>query len=621
MARLVIHVAQNGQTRYTEVFEGVVDLGRRDSDEWAVPLFAPAEKEWDPRTAPAGLTGKRWRLIVAEPEVVQVIRHAILIPLGAGKVRLHNGGSVPLRVEKVRGPLPKGENIDLSLPAEFYLGTRIAIRVEEGVPVAVQSIPAETPAPGTLLGSSRFPGLIAPEGARIDQQEVIRWLPGLLELLQSAVNSNTFLDRAAQALVDLVGLETGQALLLEGDVWECRASYPPAKSGVPPRAPSSTILNRVREGHLCWETPVEAVQVGESLSNLSAVVAAPIFNREREVIGALYGDRQSRLTPMTSREASLVAVLAHGVALGLSRLEQEEAALAERIRFEQFFTPRVAARLIREGVPEPARTEVTVLFADIRRFSRLSEKLDAAVTIKLCRDVLGALAEGIEGSEGVVVDFIGDGMMALWGAPDNQPDHAVRACRAALELFRRLKTLNERWKEVIGEEIELSVGLNTGFAQVGNVGTERRVKFGALGNMVNIASRIEGVTRALNCRALMSRATLDSLIEHLGPGEDLEKAFPYRRMGLVKVVNIEAPADLYELNVAGLTEWDVRRREYEAALTSFEQREFPLAARTLGNHRLKYGDDGPSLVLLSRAVQGMLHGPADGHPVLVLANK
>ena len=100
--------------------------------------------------------------------------------------------------------------------------------------------------------------------------------------------------------------------------------------------------------------------------------------------------------------------------------------------------------------------------------------------------------------QGVLVDFIGDEMLAMWGAPQEQPDHARRACRApALDMLACVSRLSDDWKDVIGEETTIGIGINTGPVSVGNTGTRRRFKYGPVGNTVNLASRIQGATKHL----------------------------------------------------------------------------------------------------------------------------
>src|SRR5205814_5749276 len=132
---------------------------------------------------------------------------------------------------------------------------------------------------------------------------------------------------------------------------------------------------------------------------------------------------------------------------------------------------------------------------------------------------------------------IGDELMAMWGAPQAQPDHAVRAVRAALAIRGALPELNLCWAETLGEPMGLGIGLNTGPARVGNTGSQYKFKYGPLGNTVNLASRVQGLTKYLRCPLLVTAATRAGL----------DDRFLARRVCKTRVVNISTPVDLYEV--------------------------------------------------------------------------
>jgi adenylate cyclase len=333
-----------------------------------------------------------------------------------------------------------------------------------------------------------------------------------------------------------------------------------------------------------------------------AAIAAPILSVEGEVVGALYGERRRSTTagflPRIDRlEAMLIELLASGVAAGLARQAHQSAALAAEVRFQQFFTPELARHLAaRPDLLAGQESEITVLFADIRHFSRLSDKLGPGKTVKWINHVMEALSDCVHEQAGVLVDYIGDELMAMWGAPESQTDHAARAVRAALGMFDVLPELNEQWSIELGEPMDLGIGINSGVAQVGNMGSARKFKYGPLGGMVNLASRIQGLNKYLRSRLLVSKETWS----RLGP----ERVG--RRIGFVRVVNIEAPVELYELATKGTPRFAEIGQGYEAALALFERREFRQATRTLGALLPDFPDDGPSLVLLSRVVNAMV---------------
>ena len=305
-------------------------------------------------------------------------------------------------------------------------------------------------------------------------------------------------------------------------------------------------------------------------------------------------------------------VLARGVAAGLARLAQEQAALAARVQFEQFFTPELARHLAREPDLLKGRdAEVTILFCDIRGFSRVSERLGPARTVEWVSEVMEALSDCVRAHAGVLVDYVGDELMAMWGAPGEQPDHARLACRAALDMLARLPPLNERWQAVLQEPMGLGIGINTGPARVGNTGSRHKFKYGPLGNTVNLASRGQGATKYLKCKLLITGAT----------AAKLDSEFAARRLCQVRVVNIGQPVALHELVPVGQAGWPEARVTYEEALGEFERRNFSRAARILGDWRERQPGDAPALLLLSRAVQCMVEEPDPFDSVWVLPGK
>ena len=255
-------------------------------------------------------------------------------------------------------------------------------------------------------------------------------------------------------------------------------------------------------------------------------------------------------------EAALVDLLACGVAAGLARQDQER----QMLKLEQFFGPDLASRLVRDKtLLEGREARVTLLFCDVRGFSRVSEKLGPAGSLRWMNDVMTELSGRVLDEAGVLVDYVGDEVMAMWGAPEDQPDQAERAVRAALAMLGALPAVNARWQASLGTETRIGIGVNTGPAQVGNTGSTFKFKYGPLGNTVNLGSRVQGLTKYLQRSLLVTRATREQL------GDD----FIARRVVRVRVVNIAAPVDLYEVESAGL---EMRRQffaESEAASRSW----------------------------------------------------
>lgn len=180
----------------------------------------------------------------------------------------------------------------------------------------------------------------------------------------------------------------------------------------------------------------------------------------------------------------------------------------DRARVKRAFGHYVAAPLIDEIAADPSRLrlggetrDVTLLFADVRGFSRLSEGMDAETLIRFVNRLFTPLSDIILDHRGTIDKFMGDAVMAFWNAPLYDPDHAVRACRAALTMQTAMDRLNREdaaRKAAAGEAhrpVRIGIGLNTGPCCVGNVGSPQRFDYSVLGDVVNVASRIEDATK------------------------------------------------------------------------------------------------------------------------------
>jgi adenylate cyclase len=217
--------------------------------------------------------------------------------------------------------------------------------------------------------------------------------------------------------------------------------------------------------------------------------------------------------------------------------------------------------------------DVTLLFADLRGFTELATTLETdPLFCELLSHVMDCLTEAIVAHQGFVIDYYGDGLMAMWNAPDEQLDHAERACRAALQMLATLPDVAAEWSRLIQTELRIGVGVHTGSVQIGNAGSTQRVKYGARGPNVHLASRVEAATKELRVPLVATSATVALLPETL----ESRRVCRARMPGLQKVV------DLY---VVGLPEGNELKtqawRTYDRALQQFEDGEFQNAANEL----------------------------------------
>ena len=209
----------------------------------------------------------------------------------------------------------------------------------------------------------------------------------------------------------------------------------------------------------------------------------------------------------------LIVLVYLGVTMQRFLAEERE---RERIRktFESYVAPTVVQEMLKH--PEQLRLggerrEITILFTDIRGFTTMSENLDPEALVSLLHDFLNPMSNIIINQGGTIDKYMGDAIMALFGAPLIQPDHPRLACRAALEMVASLEALNRDWAEQGRPLLKVGVGVNTGPVAVGNMGSDRLFDYTAIGDNVNLASRLEGLNKYYGTSILISETTAKAL--------------------------------------------------------------------------------------------------------------
>ncbi len=214
-----------------------------------------------------------------------------------------------------------------------------------------------------------------------------------------------------------------------------------------------------------------------------------------------------------------------------------------RAAFGQYVSPEVVGRVEREGsrLGGEVRT-VSVLISDLRGFTALAERTPPERVSEIMSEYFTAMVEVITARRGLVQDFIGDAILAVYGAPSDDPDHAWHAVRTALEMHAALARLNARWAGDGRLALAMGVAVHTGAVFAGTVGSPRRKKYTVLGDTVNVAARLEGLNRDLGTTILLSGATLEAVRERV----------TVRDRGAVTVKGRSQPVAVFELQ--GLVE-------------------------------------------------------------------
>ena len=472
-------------------------------------------------------------------------RQLRLLELPDGRVQVDNLGADVVVSDGTT--LRRGAQHYVRLPATLTRGhTRIELSPQQSADAVLHTIaePIRGAGPPSAPPLERMGQAPRPE-------QLAQWFETLLSVQKSAAGSRAFYAETAAAVVELVGMDRGLVILRDAAAWKVVASHttPHADGMSDAYEYSRTVLARVLEQKRTYYETAPDADVAVSLASIQAYVASPIFGDQDQVIGVVFGSRhprpgaaQPRIQPL---EAQVVQLLASAVSAGNLRLEQQAEAARLQVQLQQFASPELVRELQRQpDLLQPAGREVTVLFGDLRGFSRISEQLSPQDTFRLVSDAMERLTACIAEHGGYVIDYSGDGIGAMWNAPARQPDHAPRAAAAAADMLAQMPALSDDWRDKLGQPLRLGIGLNTGPVQVGNAGSQRRLKYSPLGHHVNLASRVEGATKQLGVACLVTDATRAAIRDHATAGPT---PAAFRRLCRVRVVGIQQPVTLHEL--------------------------------------------------------------------------
>jgi adenylate cyclase len=561
-------------------------------------------KSTDEKRYELTIDGDEARLAFADFRDTRYSRgHARITRVGPSKIEIKNtsGSAVPIELG-ASSAIGRDQSTEKVLPVTIRIGD-FELRFERSLNSLShktqfhrQFEPNDGQTPITQIGSDSVADKESQVSTLIDQLSTAN------SILQQATTVEDLYSSALAAIKSLIDMDA-IAIINPLDAKDI-VSLGTIK-------PSLSAIGEVYESRqVRWSSIEQDIDTIDSQVGLENFIGAPIVvpsDDTEKVTAILYAHRgiinkASRHTPrqpLTQLHAQIFELIACSVAAGLVRLQHH----ATKDRFEQFFTPTLARELMKSNdLLEPCERDVTILFCDIRGFSKISERVGPSETSLWVQDVMTELSDCVIDTEGVLVDYIGDELMAMWGAPKDQPDHATNACKCALQMMERLFHINEKWQDRIGSETSVGIGINTGLANVGNTGSKYKFKYGPLGDTVNRASRIQGVTKYLGVTTIMSDATFASLNADCCT----------RRLGKAKVVNIDASIELFELvsNERQIESESIAL--YEKALDDLEKGNLKQAAATLKSSLNFDAPDHPSLLMTNEIIHRMINGVAKG---------
>ncbi|HET7631405.1 MAG TPA: adenylate/guanylate cyclase domain-containing protein [Gemmatimonadaceae bacterium] len=332
-------------------------------------------------------------------------------------------------------------------------------------------------------------------------------LSTLLEIskgLGRAVDTDAILDKIVQYAYQVLAVDRVAILLLDDDDQLVpKISRDKRGADAPRMVPQSIARAAVTDkvAILSDNAGEDSRFGGQSvvLQQVRSAICSPLMGSEDKVLGVLYVDNVSTTHRFTDEDLDFLIAFS-----GIAAVAIENSQFAERIRretlarsnFERYFTPQLAQRIASSAGATRLggdKRPVAVLFSDIRGFTALSETMNPDDMAKLLSEYFTEMVDCVFRHEGTLDKFIGDAVMAQWGAPIGEPTDADKAVRAAMDMIRELDKLNARWKAEGRPELQIGIGLNQGDAFAGNIGSEKRLEFTVIGDTVNTASRLCGV--------------------------------------------------------------------------------------------------------------------------------
>jgi adenylate cyclase len=479
-----------------------------------------------------------------------VREHAVIANVSSGNLLLVNG----LNVSNAAGdhPLLGGDEIKI-VPATFTVAwedENVLGYTDEPLSVSTVIVPATSGF--TSLINTTFTGSLSKDKELEELRRKAEMLAHLCDMsaaLATVFDSKAILEYATDIVMRMISADCCAALLAEqgSDPQPVSIRFRDGDTKLSaPRSISRTAVRTAIERNVLLSSqdvlddamlPVSRVTIMQGIRSLAC---APLVGREG-VYGALYVDRRGAPEAFTELDTQLLAAVAAQAATAV-----ESARAHERVKRETLaraaFARFMPEHIIKELVESPEKfhlggtnRRISVLFCDVRGFARLAHRAPPETIVDLLNILFTEMAAEIFEHQGTLNKYLGDGLMALFGAPVGGGADAVNAVAAAIGMQRRVKQVNLQLAAKNLPQVTLGIGINTGEATVGCIGAEQRSEYTAIGDAVNIASRIEGIARP--GQILVTRETVGEL------GNQFSVSDPWT----VEVKHIDEPVQIHSV--------------------------------------------------------------------------
>jgi len=406
-------------------------------------------------------------------------------------------GKVPFRVafiEPVAAPPPEP-----NAPRASSAVPRASATILRELPMSKVSGPLSTVFRATSLAEAK-----AETAAAKGESKTEKRLALLLEVskgLSRVADAEALFDKITQFVFEIMDVDRVTIELIDAS-GERVPKISRERSGVvAARSVPKTIARKVADAKVAVlsDNASEDERFGGQsivMQSVRSAMCAPLIGSGDQVLGVLYVDNLTATQRFGDEDLDFLIAFSNIAAVAL-----ENSRFAERIRretivrsnFERFFAPTLAAKIAGDGEQVKLGGEkktIAILFSDIRGFTSLSETMNPDDVASLLSEYFSVMVEIVFRHGGTLDKFIGDAVMAQWGAPIASADDADRAMAAAVDMLGELKELNAKWKEQKRPEMQVGIGLNYGESFAGYIGSDRRLEYTVIGDAVNISSRL-----------------------------------------------------------------------------------------------------------------------------------
>jgi adenylate cyclase len=400
-------------------------------------------------------------------------------------------GKVDFELREEAPPLPPAADFTSEDSLDATILRQVRVRGHADIASRVSEVPQ---------GSSLLK--IAGDSAEERQAKKLQLLLDIAKELSQQTDVDRLLDKVVGLTFQVMSVDRVAVMTVtDGEdlvprVWRSRVESPTGSWKVPRSIAKKAVAERVAV--LIENAPTDNRFQGGTvlLQSVQSALCAPLMGGQGTVLGIIYLDNLAAPHSFTEEDLEFLTAFS-----GMAAVAIENSQLIERVRreavvlsnFQRYFAPDLARQIA--GQDEEiqlggAKRRVVVLFSDIRGFTSISERMSPDEIAKLLTEYFTEMVEIVFEHGGTLDKFIGDAVMALWGAPIAREDDADRATRAAVAMQRALVRLNRQWARAGRPELSVGIGINVGEVFAGNIGSDRRLEYTVIGDAVNISSRL-----------------------------------------------------------------------------------------------------------------------------------